>query len=85
MLLEDRGEGDHRLQLGWRCTLLVRAGSSSSPADLSGERNKAITAMSAFHFSGEIPALLARMGLRGSRHPGTMEQRQYDGEPGRQT
>lgn len=62
----------------------MRAGSSSSPAEPSGDRNKAIAAVSAFHFSGEIPALLARMGLRGSRHPGTMEARQYDGEPGRQ-
>lgn len=47
---------DHSLQLMWKCSLLVRAGSPSSAAELSGDKDEAVGGMSAFHFPREKPS-----------------------------
>lgn len=44
---------DHSLQLMWNCFLLVRAGSA---AELSGDKDKAVGGMSAFHFPSGKPS-----------------------------
>lgn len=40
----------------WKCSLLVRAGSPSSAAERSGDKDKAVGGMSAFHFPNGKPS-----------------------------
>lgn len=47
---------DHSLQAMWKCSLLVRAGSPSSAAELSGDKDKAVGGMSASHFPSGKPS-----------------------------
>lgn len=47
---------DHSLPLMWKCSLLVRAGSPCSAAELSGEKDEAVGDMSAFHFPRGKPS-----------------------------
>jgi len=86
VLLEARGKQDQRLQLGWRCTLLVRAGSSSCSAELTGDRITTIAAVSALHFPGEGTALPGTgreaADPQATPHTGTMEGRSVMGSQG---